>query len=86
MLTATPIRRDGKRIPGKLVYYYPLRLALEAGFYKSIVPRILTPTFPGDRDATDGQIPETCTKIISEEEHSTSTLIVRANSMIEMKA
>ena len=81
LLTATPIRRDGKRIPGKLVYYYPMRLALEAGFYKPIVPRILTPTFPGDRDATDRQIAETCANIISQEEHSTSTLVVRANSI-----
>lgn len=81
LLTATPIRRDGKRIPGNLVYYYPMRLALEAGFYKPIVPLVLPPIFPGDRDATDRQIAEACAKIVSEDEHSTSTLIVRANSI-----
>lgn len=31
LLTATPRRRDGKRIPGSLEYYYPLRRALDEG-------------------------------------------------------
>jgi superfamily II DNA or RNA helicase len=34
--TATPYREDGKHIPGKLVYAYPLRLAQEHGYFARI--------------------------------------------------
>jgi superfamily II DNA or RNA helicase len=34
--TATPFRRDGKRIEGKVVFHYPLRLAQEEGYFRPI--------------------------------------------------
>jgi superfamily II DNA or RNA helicase len=34
--TATPFRRDGKRLPGKVIFNYPLRLAQEAGYFSRI--------------------------------------------------
>jgi superfamily II DNA or RNA helicase len=36
LLTATPRRRDGRRIPGSLEFYYPLRRALEEGLYNPL--------------------------------------------------
>ncbi len=35
-LTATPFRNDGKRIPGELVYQFPLRLAQRYGYFTKI--------------------------------------------------
>jgi superfamily II DNA or RNA helicase len=81
LLTATPIRRDGKRLPGKQVYYFPIRLAINEGIYKPLDPHILEPDSPGDRDATDRQIAKYCSEILAQEIHATSTLIVRANSI-----
>jgi superfamily II DNA or RNA helicase len=34
--TATPFRRDGKRIDGKVVFQYPLRLAQQDGYFRPI--------------------------------------------------
>ena len=85
LLTATPIRRDGKRIPGELVYYYPMRLALEGGFFKPIEPRLLEPVEPGDRPSADQQIIEAAVAAMGEEQHATSTLIVRAATIKRAK-
>lgn len=35
-VTATPFRNDGKRVPGELVYQFPLRLAQEQGYFRPI--------------------------------------------------
>jgi superfamily II DNA or RNA helicase len=34
--TATPFRNDGKLIPGKIIFNFPLRLALEQGYFRRI--------------------------------------------------
>ncbi len=34
--TATPFRGDGKLLPGKMIYRYPLRKAQEEGYFRSI--------------------------------------------------
>jgi superfamily II DNA or RNA helicase len=34
--TATPFRRDGKRVDGKVVFHYPLRLAQQQGYFRPI--------------------------------------------------
>lgn len=34
--TATPFRNDGKLVPGKIVFNYPLKKALEQGYFKPI--------------------------------------------------
>jgi len=85
LLTATPIRRDGKRLPGKQVYYYPMRLALNEGFYKPLEPHILESISPGDREATDKQLAKYCSEILAQDIHDTSTLIVRANTIDRAK-
>lgn len=36
LFTATPFREDGKALPGKIIYNYPLQAAQENGFFKPI--------------------------------------------------
>jgi len=36
LLTATPFRLDKRRLPGRIVYYYPIGKALDAGIYRLI--------------------------------------------------
>lgn len=79
LLTATPVRRDGKRIPGKLVYYFPMRLALESGIFKPVEPILLEPG--DDREDGDRRIAERCAKILATDKHKSSALVVRADSI-----
>lgn len=54
LLSATPFRRDRRQIPGRLVFYYPLRRAVEeSAFGKvSFVPVVVaSEALPGTRDA-----------------------------------
>jgi superfamily II DNA or RNA helicase len=84
LLTATPRRRDGRRIPGSLEYHYPLRRALDEGLYKSIEP-VLLPA--GDnRDACDAAIADKAISLLGEDRHRTSVLIVRAANLTRLKA
>jgi len=40
LLTATPRRRDGQRLPGNHIYHYPLRQALDEGIFKRVDARM----------------------------------------------
>jgi superfamily II DNA or RNA helicase len=51
--TATPFRSDGKLIPGKVIYRYPLRKAQQEGYFRSIRFRGL---FEFDPDGADRAI------------------------------
>jgi superfamily II DNA or RNA helicase len=51
--TATPFRRDGKLVDGKVVYSYPLKAAQEDGYFKRIVFR---PVFEIDAEEGDRAI------------------------------
>ena len=54
LLSATPFRRDRRQLPGRLVFYYPLRKAVEeSAFGKvSFVPVVVAPeALPEARDA-----------------------------------
>lgn len=82
LLTATPTRRDGRRIPGSLQYYYPLRRALEEGFYKPVEPVLLAPG--ADRAASDRAIAERAVAMLDSELHASSVLLVRAGSIARL--
>lgn len=86
LLTATPIRRDGKRIPGELVYHYPLRRALDEGFYQPVRPVILDLADPADRTAADNGIAGRAAELLGSAEHGSSTLLVRGGSVTRLKA
>jgi superfamily II DNA or RNA helicase len=77
LLTATPRRRDGKRIPGSLEYYYPLRRALDEGLYKPIEPVLLSPPDLTDKSEADAAIAARAAELLARDEHRTSTLLVR---------
>lgn len=81
LLTATPRRRDGRRIPGSLEFYYPLRRALEEGLYNPIDPHLLPVPVPNDRAASDREIIAKAAELLASPEHSTSTLLVRGGSI-----
>jgi superfamily II DNA or RNA helicase len=50
LLTATPFRRDRRRLPGRLAYYYPLSKAMEAGIYQRVDFAPVNPLSPTTRD------------------------------------
>lgn len=81
LLTATPRRRDGKRIPGSLEYYYPLRRALDEGLYKPIEPVLLTPSDPTDRQQSDSALASRAAEMLGTDAHRTSTLLVRGGTV-----
>jgi hypothetical protein len=85
LLTATPRRRDGRRIPGSLQYYYPLRRALEEGLYKPIQPVLLTPPDLTDRTQSDTAIAARATEHLGSDEHRTSTLLVRGGTVARLR-
>lgn len=78
LLTATPLRSDGKPVPGDLIYHYPLRMALEESLFKPIKTEVLEVTDVEDRRRTDLAIASRTVSILSTKEHATSTLMVRA--------
>jgi superfamily II DNA or RNA helicase len=53
--TATPFRLDGQRIPGRIIYNFPLRMAQEQGYFRKI--RFLD-AFSPDTEAGDAKIAE----------------------------
>jgi superfamily II DNA or RNA helicase len=51
--TATPYRRDGKLVDGKVIYDYPLKIAQKEGYFK---PISFKPVYEIDREAADQEI------------------------------
>ena len=51
--TATPFRRDGKLVDGKVIYNYPLQLAQRDGYFKKIT---FEPVYEIDDDVADTTI------------------------------
>ena len=87
LLTATPRRRDGRRVPGEQIYYYPLRRALEEGLYQPVVARILEPAAGScSRTDFDRLIRQEVIGLLGTPEHRTSQLIVRAASIDRAEA
>ncbi|MEX0684307.1 MAG: DEAD/DEAH box helicase family protein [Dehalococcoidia bacterium] len=84
LLTATPVRRDGKRIPGELVYHYPLRRALDEGFYQPVRPVLLDLADPADRVAADAAIAAEAAQLLAMEAHQTSVLLARGGSIARL--
>jgi superfamily II DNA or RNA helicase len=79
LLTATPQRVDGKRIPGSLEYYYPLRRALDEGLYQPIEPLLLQA--PDNKRESDKAIALAAAEMLAADEHATSVMLVRGGSI-----
>jgi helicase-like protein len=78
LLTATPQRRDGQRIPGEVVYHYPLRQALAERIYKEVRPVVIDLQPGTARHVADRAVAEEVARIMGTDEHKSSALIVRA--------
>lgn len=80
LLTATPHRRDRKRLPGRLVYYYPLRQALDEGLYQPIDPTLLDVPAGATRADIDRIIAGIVVDVLARPGHRTSQFLVRAST------
>lgn len=80
LLTATPYRRDGQRLPGATIYHYPLRQALEDGIYQPAQAEILAPSSTTTRSPLDQQIAAEVVRLLGEAAHASSAALVRASS------
>ena len=78
LLTATPHRRDKRRIPGKLVHYFPLRQALDEGLYQPVDPVIVGVPTGASRAAIDELIRDEMVSVLASSDHATSQALVRA--------
>lgn len=50
LLTATPYRNDGKKVPGELIYQFPLRMAQRQGYFTPISVRKVDESDPAIAD------------------------------------
>ncbi|MFC3484424.1 DEAD/DEAH box helicase [Amycolatopsis roodepoortensis] len=80
LLTATPRRLDGQKLPGEHIYHYPLKQALAEQLFKPVAPLILDNSACGSREETDRVLVVKAVEVMSLPEHATSTLLVRASS------
>lgn len=81
-LTATPFRRDRKRVPGRLIYDYPLTRAAEKGAYRPVtmVPVPNAGLIENDA-ARDAAIRDKVLDRYTAAEHDGSGLLIRAGSI-----
>lgn len=80
LLTATPRRRDNKRVPGEVAFHYPLGHAISDGTYHPLQPEVIDLPPDADRSAYDRAVATRALEILSEQAHATSTFLVRASS------
>lgn len=62
--TATPFRLDGTRVPGRIVYQFPLRLAQAQGFFQGL--RVIT-VDEADSSEADRRIAETAIQCLRDD-------------------
>lgn len=77
LLTATPRRRDGQRLPGEHIYRYPLRQALTDRIFKPVEAHVLDVPRPGDRVSADETIVDEVVRVLALAEHASSTALMR---------
>jgi hypothetical protein len=85
LLTATPFRNDGKRLPGQLVYSYPLARAIDQGVFGEVRYR---PIDEVDGESIDATIAREAAVRLRAPEHveAGSRLIVRSDSVEHARA
>lgn len=83
LLTATPFRNDKKRLPGKLVYNYPIKKAIESGIYSEVKYEAVK----SDSTNRDDELIKTAKKIFNEqrEDFESVLLFVRTNEIEKAK-
>ena len=81
LLTATPFRRDQKRIPGRLAYHYPLRSAISEGIYNPVIPDLLPVETGEARASVDARIAARAAERLTSAEHANSTMLIRGSTV-----
>ena len=85
LLTATPFRRDQKRIPGRLAYHYPLRSAISEGIYNPVIPDLLPVATGEARASVDARIAARAAEHLASTEHENSTMLIRGSTVERAK-
>lgn len=87
-LTATPFRRDGRVIPGKLVYRYPVTRAVEEGAFQPVAFRAAPVLDPLNDDEIDLSIAATAVAQLNADRDAGKDhrLFVRASSIKTARA
>lgn len=80
LLTATPVRRDGKHVPGETVFHYPLRSAIADGYYRKVEAKLVEGSVAWQRRDFDVAIRNMIISELEKEEHATSALLVRGSN------
>jgi superfamily II DNA or RNA helicase len=85
LLTATPTRRDGKPLPGELIYSYPLSLAISDGVYAPISFR---PVACGEHEDPDQVLATAAAARLADPVHreAGSRLLVRTGTQAQARA
>ena len=81
LLTATPFRRDQKRIPGRVAYHYPLRSAISEGIYNPVIPDLLPVETGAARASVDARIATRAAEHFTSAEHAHSTMLIRGSTV-----
>ena len=81
LLTATPFRRDKKRIPGRIAYHYPLRSAISEGIYNPVLPDLLPVETGEARASVDARIAARAAERLTSTEHETSAMLIRGSTV-----
>lgn len=85
LLTATPVRRDGRRLPADLVYYFPIRQAIAEGIYQPVEPLMIDTDDGATQSENDLLIATRAKEILAREEYAASTFVVRARTIARAK-
>ncbi|THI99050.1 DEAD/DEAH box helicase [Nocardioides sp.] len=80
LLTATPKRRDRKRLPGDIAFHYPLSRAIAEGYYKPVSADLIDVTPSITQEACDDLIMRRTLAVLDDPAHESSTVLVRANT------
>lgn len=81
LLTATPLRADGRRVPGSHVFHYPLRRAITDGIYQVVEPLVLATAEDSTLGERDDAIARAVVDTAHEQAHEHSAVLIRASSV-----
>lgn len=81
LLTATPRRRDGKALPGAHVFHFPLRRAIDDGYYIPVEPQIVALPQPLDRSRQDRLIAEAMKTALDDPAYADAAALVRVSTI-----
>lgn len=84
LVSATPFRRDGKELPGKTVFSYPLKRAVAEKAFSRVVFQNVVSSNPADQVATDIALAKAAEMVFKRDRNAgyTHRMLIRASSRI----